>query len=340
MIRAFILSLLLSTHAASGQQRVLHYTETSGYDHGTRTESLQMFETIASLQGWQVVNDQSGDEFNTLINLQQHDVVVFSNTSGDAILNVTQRINFEAYIAGGGSYLGIHAASDTYRHSTANGTNVGSWDFYSELVGASVQQNPNHVSGTPQYSMDVIGMHPSTQNVPNPWSKNEEYYYWENGYYGSNNTSVLQVEETVGPNNFVNSYDSERPMSWYRELAGGGKMFYTALGHAASNFSFDQNFFNHIRDALIWMIPQTVGVNSSNSLEEIRITNHNGSIILQNIVGASDLKIAMHNSMGQLVFSSSTQSRISTNSFPAGVYTLVVVANGQRVNQKLVIGLH
>lgn len=206
-----------------------------------------MFELIASSQGWNLVNDETGDEFNALVGLQQFDVVVFSNTSGDGVLNSTQRATFEAYIAGGGSYLGIHAASDTYRHSTANGSNTGVWDFYAELVGASVQQNPNHVSGTPQYSMDVIGTHPSTQNLPDPWVKNEEYYYWENGYFGLNNQTVLQVEETVGPNNMVNSYDVQRSMSWYRELLEGGKVFYTTLGHSASNFTSDLNFYAHVR---------------------------------------------------------------------------------------------
>ncbi|MBK9540120.1 MAG: hypothetical protein IPO12_15460 [Flavobacteriales bacterium] len=37
----------------------------------------------------------------------------------------------------------------------------GTWDFYAELIGASVQENPNHVSGTPLYAMHHIGTHAS-----------------------------------------------------------------------------------------------------------------------------------------------------------------------------------
>ena len=129
---------LLRLPLVDGQQ-ILHYTETSGFDHQTRAQSLAMFQDIAAQHGLTVVDDQDGSSFDDLAVLQQFAVVVFSNTSGDAILDPQQRANFEAYINGGGSYLGIHAASDTYRHSTANGGNTGTWDFYAELVGASVQ---------------------------------------------------------------------------------------------------------------------------------------------------------------------------------------------------------
>jgi len=244
--------------SASGQH-VLHYTETSGFDHGTRDVSLTMFEAIAAENGLVVTSDNDGSAFSSLATLQQFEAVVFSNTSGADLLDATQRANFEAYIAGGGSILGIHAASDTYRHSTANGNNTGAWDYYAELIGASVQENPNHVNGTPLYDMAHIGAHASTANLPNPWAKNEEYYYWEGGYYRNDNVPVLQVEETVGPNGEVNSYDAPRPMSWYRGLPAGGRMFYTALGHAGSNYTDDALFLQHITDALLWLIDDANG---------------------------------------------------------------------------------
>ncbi len=232
--------------------KVLHYTETSGYDHNTRVNSLAMLQSLGASNGFTVDNDTDGSSFDSLSNLQQYAVVVFSNTSGNNILDSAQRANFEAYINGGGSYVGIHAASDTYRHSTANGGNTGTWDWYAEMAGASVQTNPNHVSGTPLYEMSKIGTHPATDSLPDPWAKNEEYYYWQGGYYNAGNIPVLEVEETIGPNGQVNSYDSARPMSWYKYLPGGGRSFYTALGHSNSNYTSDQNFIRHIRDAVLW----------------------------------------------------------------------------------------
>ena len=246
------LIFLFSTKIKSQDFRVLHYSETSGFDHNTRQSSLLMLEQMGAQYNFIVDDDQTGNSFNTLSGLQEYAVIVFANTSGNNILDSIQRYNFEEYIKQGGSFMGIHAASDTYRHSTANGSSTGSWDWYAELLGASVQRNPSHVQGTPAYKLIKTGLHTSTDNLPTSWVKDEEYYYWENGYYNEDNISVLKVEQTVGPDGNLNSYDSARPMSWYRDLSYGGRIFYTALGHASYNYTSDTDFQNHIRDALLW----------------------------------------------------------------------------------------
>ncbi|MFN3876000.1 MAG: ThuA domain-containing protein, partial [Flavobacteriales bacterium] len=120
-MRALLIPLGLSAAGAPAQQRVLHFTRTSGYDHQTRGVSFAMFQGIAQELGATVDDDQSGDPFSDAAILAAYDVIVFSNTSGNAILNPQQRSNFEDWVAGRCRVLGIHAASDTYRHSTANG---------------------------------------------------------------------------------------------------------------------------------------------------------------------------------------------------------------------------
>lgn len=255
----FLLALIAGPVPA--QQRILHFTRTSGFDHGTREVSFALFTSIAQDLGVVVDDDATGDAFTDATSLAEYDAIIFSNTSGAGILDLQQRSNFEDWVTAGGKVMGLHAATDTYRHSTANGGNTGAWDFYAELIGASVQEGPNHVSGTPQYAMSHIGTHASTANLPDPWSKNEEYYYWEGGYYGGDNTEVLRVEETIGPNGQVNSYDAPRPMSWYRELPNASRVFYTALGHATSNYTSDALFRTHVKDALSWLLDFGVGVN-------------------------------------------------------------------------------
>ena len=247
-----ILFLVLLAHSSIAQQ-VLHFTRTSGFDHGTREVSFEMFASIGDEIGLQVTDDSTGDAFSSLDDLSQFDVIVFANTSGNAILTATQRANFEQWVAQGGHVMGIHAATDTYRHSSANGNDTGAWDFYAELIGGSEQVDPHHVSGTPLYAMSHVLAHPSVNNLPDPWQKEEEYYYWENGYLGSMITPVLEVEETIGPNGQVNSYDAPRPVSWYR-VTDIGRVFYTALGHAASSYTSDTLFRTHIRDALLWLM--------------------------------------------------------------------------------------
>lgn len=266
-----LISLLFASHGLFAQQ-VLHFTRTSGWDHQTRGVSYTMFQSIANELGVTVDDDATGDAFSDPANLAQYAVIIFSNTSGNAILNEQQRTNFEAWVANGGHVMGIHAASDTYRHSTANGGNTGTWDFYPELIGASVQENPNHVAGTPTYTMQVQGAHPSIYNVPNPWEKAEEYYYWEGGYFAEFNTEILIVEETVGPNGQVNSYDAPRPMSWYRFLPQSNtKVFYTALGHAQDNFTTDTVFRAHVRDALGWLLEGSTGIHDKDAIPGVSV---------------------------------------------------------------------
>lgn len=228
---------------------VLHYTETSGFNHQTASVSMAMFEDLGLANGFTVVQDSTGSHFNSLAKLQDFAVVIFSNTSGNNILNANQRANFEAYIQNGGSFIGIHAAADTYRHSSANGNSTGTWDWYAETVcGCSVQQNPNHTSANHNNdNTHSLPGHPVLDSLPDPWNKTEEYYYWENGYLAPSFLEALQVGQTGNQ-----SYDEPRMTATLRDLPGGGRAFYTSLGHSTSNFTSDQNFIRLLENAVIW----------------------------------------------------------------------------------------
>jgi uncharacterized protein len=233
---------------------VLHYTETTGYDHNTRLDSRLFFERICdSLTSitpyvWSLDHTDSSTVFDDLTSLQKYSVVIWSNTSGPNGLTANQRNNYEQYVNGGGSYLGIHAAGDTYRHSTSNGSNTGVWDFYAEyLAGCSVQENPHHTSANHNNNMSHMVSHPILNGVPSPWNKTEEYYYWENGYINSTFTELLQVAATGS-----NSYDVARMTAHYKVHAWGSRSFYTSLGHDPSNFTVDTNFEQLLKNALYW----------------------------------------------------------------------------------------
>ena len=317
---------------ASPAQRVLHFTATSGFDHGTRSVSLAMFTEIAGELGIEVVDDATGTAFTDPAVLSTFDAIIFSNTSGNSILDGQQRGTFEDWVNAGGHVLGIHAATDTYRHSTANGNNTGTWDFYAELIGASVQENPNHVNGTPPYEMTHVGTHSSTANLTDPWLKNEEYYYWEGGYFGPDNTIVLEVEETVGPNGMVNSYDAPRPMSWYRTLTNGSRVFYTALGHAGSNYTDDLLFRTHMKDALQWLLDAANNVDGNTDITVVRIyPNPASNLLTICIVGTkSGTPVQLLDATGRAVLQATLTSDrmdISVDAISVGPY-LLRTANG------------
>jgi len=220
--------------------------------------------TKSTQHTWILTHRNNSEIFDSLSELESFDVVIWSNTSGDDGLTSAQRSNYEAYVAGGGNYLGIHAASDTYRHSTANGGSTGSWDFYAEhLSGCSVQQSPNHTRSNHNNLMDHEEVHPILEDLPDPWNKTEEYYYWENGYIDSSFNALLTVRVTGG-----NSYDSSRMMAQYKELPSGSRSFYTALGHARSNFTDPNNEFEILnRNALYWVVDPKMTTNVDQSFE-------------------------------------------------------------------------
>ena len=76
----FYISLLLVTVITAQPTKILHYTETSGFDHQTRNVSYAMFQQMGLQYGFTVDDDSTGQSFNSLSNLQQYDVVVFANT--------------------------------------------------------------------------------------------------------------------------------------------------------------------------------------------------------------------------------------------------------------------
>ena len=226
--------------------RVLHFTKTTGYDHNTRANSAAMFAQIGVSKGFTITDTQDAAIFDELDSLKKFAIIVFSNTSGNTIFDPAQKVNMESYIDQGGSFIGIHAATDTYRTG---------WDFYNYLVGAIVQSAPNHTSNNYAGVMDHQLKHPILDQIPDPWNKNEEYYYWDNNggvIFIDTIIPLIQVRSTGSQ-----SYDHERPITWIQSLAGGGRSFYTALGHANSNYTDPNNDFGQlISNAVCWAASQ------------------------------------------------------------------------------------
>lgn len=256
--------------SAVAQIKVLHYDETTGFDHNTRNQSFALFTALGNAEGYDVVQDSDGSEF-TMSKLSEYDLVIFSNTSGSQGLNDSQKAALEWYIdVRGGSLMGIHAASDTYRHSSANGGNTGVWDWYAETLGGSVQQSPNHTSNNHVDTMHKLIEHPSIENMTFPWVKEEEYYYWENGYLNEDIIQIFEVEETGS-----NSYDEVRPMGWFTIKDSGAKIFYTALGHKRGNFTGDFPQFEQLmQDAVLWLTPCCMSEEICDGIDN----NQNGQI--------------------------------------------------------------
>lgn len=351
MNKQFLLIPLLFSfvHLYSQGGEILHYTETTGFNHNTAGQSRSLFQTISSSLGLGFVHDTDGSEFDSFSNLQRFDLVIFSNTSGDQGLDANQRANFEQYIANGGSYLGIHAASDTYRHSTANGNRKGKWDWYAETVcGASVQQNPNHTANNYPGVMTFVQTSTVLDNlIPDPWNKPEEYYYWQDGYLSPDFTTILEVSQT-GPQ----VYDVARMTAQIRDLPGGGRAFYTSLGHSASNFNLNTDFGQLMENAILWI--RSGATLSLEEEEEEEINKINPKLInpargkitfLANLEDIRPLVLDVYDMTGKHMLRFEHTKRnpgqlIWENDIelPAGVYSVLVHSKGRYIlSEKLLV---
>jgi len=276
----YLVFAVLISLASFAQKKILVFHETNGFRHsGAINSGITMFEDLGiANNAWTTDNSQDSSVF-TSSNLAQYDAVVFLNTSGTDeggsdgdLLSASEKEAFEAFIANGKGFVGIHAATDTYRN--------GVWDFYNELVGGIVQTSPNHTSNNFNADLEVITSNPIIDflgAVGSTWNKDEEYYYWEQngGQLSTDNIILLEVGETLGPNGMVNSYDAARPITWFKESVtydddndeatpkvtlSGIRSFYTALGHNGSDYANNTNFRTLLENATLWAIGNPLSI--------------------------------------------------------------------------------
>lgn len=311
------------------QKKILVYHETNGFRHtGAINSGVSMFEDLGNQNSdWTTDNSENSNVF-TNANLSQYDAVVFLNTSGNGLLSSSEQDAFESFISSGKGFIGIHAATDTYRDK--------SWPFYNELVGGIVQTGPNHTANNFNADIEVVTNNSITDflgPIGSTWNKNEEYYYWElnGGQLSTDNTVLLEVESTGN-----NSYDAARPMAWFKDsitydddnnagtpnvLLSGIKSFYTALGHNGSDYSSDTNFRTLLKNATLWAVENTL------TIEDV-FKNQNAIKILTNPVKDkvriyfSNLEAATSISVYNVLGTKVLNKTINTSTLNNNVYDL------------------
>ena len=334
MLRFFLcLSLAFTLSLLPAQSlKVLVYNEvgSQGYSHPSRSDGVDMITDLGAIYGWTTEVDGDGSRFNSLAGLQEYAVVIFCNTSGNGLLNASQQNNFEQYIQAGGGFVGIHAATDTYRD--------GSWPWYNDLVGGIVQTGPNHTAANHQNTMDVLeNGHPATSHLGATWQKVEEYYYWEQngGYLADDNQALLRVQQT-SRNGQSSSYDDPRPIAWYK-LYRGGRSFYTALGHNPSDYQSDSTFIYHVAGGIRWAAGQVTGVAETQlPAWQVIFDSQQSMLRLEGLPAETVQQLVLYDLGGrELQRAPAGQPRLTLPDLPKGIYLLRVQTPQGWVSRKL-----
>jgi uncharacterized protein len=212
--------------------RLLVYSRTAGYRHDSIPAGISALRRLGEKAGYAV--DATEDPAALRDGqLSRYAVVVFLSTSGD-VLGEAGRDGLERYLAAGGAWLGIHAATTTEYD----------WPYFGGLAGARFDQHPPEQTAT----MTVEDRdHPATAHLPPSWTWHDEWYAFR-----SNPRPRVRVLLTVDEATYHGgTMGADHPVAWCHEY-GGGRCFYTALGHSARHFA-DAAFLRHLGGAVEWL---------------------------------------------------------------------------------------
>ncbi|WP_144126813.1 ThuA domain-containing protein [Catellatospora sichuanensis] len=206
--------------SAAPLTKVLVFSKTAGFRHSSIPNGIAAIQALGSANGFTVTATEDAGQF-TAANLAQFQAVIWLSTTGD-VLNATQQTAFQNYIAAGGGYVGVHAASDTEYD----------WPWYGGLVGAYFHSHPAIQNAQLRVEPPV---NVSTAHLPATWTRSDEWYN-----YRTNPRSAVRVLMNLNEGSYTGGNMGDHPITWCQNY-GGGRAWYTGLGHTEASYT-DSNF--------------------------------------------------------------------------------------------------
>ncbi|MFI7273272.1 ThuA domain-containing protein [Streptomyces sp. NPDC049879] len=196
---------------------VLVFSRTTGFRHSSIEAGVAAIEQLGDENGFAVTATEDPAAFTTA-NLARYQAVVWLSTTGD-VLDSAQQAAFEAYIADGGGYVGVHAAADTEYD----------WPWYGGLVGAYFASHP----ATQEATVHVEDRaNASTQHLPERWTRTDEWYD-----YRTNPRADVKVLASLDESTYDGgAMGEDHPITWCHDYAGG-RAWYTGLGHTEESYA-------------------------------------------------------------------------------------------------------
>ncbi len=203
---------------------VLIVSKTNGYRHDSIAEAVPAIEKLAKARGWSSFATENAAVFNPE-QLAKFDVIVFANASGD-IYTPDQRAAFQAWIAKGGGFVGLHSAGD--------GSHP---DWFVRMRGNG--HFTGHPGGADQFqAADLLALdrtHPATRHLPPRWRWTDEYYSWD-APPAADAHILARLDEDSLRLDAKYRMGAGHALVWWR-CEGRARIFYSALGHKAEAWS-------------------------------------------------------------------------------------------------------
>jgi uncharacterized protein len=239
---------LAFVNASAAPLRVLYFTKSSGYEHsaikwvdGKPSYSEKVLTALAAKNDLVFTFSKDGSLF-TKDYLAQFDVVMFytsgdltsTGTDGHPGITGTGLSALFDYVAGGGGFVGLHSASDSFHSQERGGGNNPrrlqryrlygpAADPYGQMLGGEfIRHGPQQVATATVVDPKFPGFGEAGPEL----KVNEEWYTLKEF---AANDHVLLVMQTAG----MKGGDYARPpypLAWAR-THGKGRVAYNAMGH-------------------------------------------------------------------------------------------------------------
>lgn len=213
--------------------RVLLFTKTEGFRHGSIDDAVPALEAQGASRRWAVTHTETASIF-TAQGLADFDVIVFLLTTGD-VLDDDQQAAMEAFVGGGGGFAGVHSATDTEYD----------WDWYGQLVGAYFDGHPAVQDA--ELTVDDAD-HPSTAHLDPRFERRDEWYAFDPNPRPVVNVLLSLDEATYDPGS--HDMEGDHPIAWSQEIFGG-RSFYSGGGHTSASYA-DEGFLLHLAEGIAW----------------------------------------------------------------------------------------
>ena len=153
--------------------------------------------------------------------------VVFLSTTGELRMGTSGLRRLLAWIADGGAFVGLHAATNTFANEPQ----------FARMLGAQFEAHPFVGRGRVLVS---DRKHPATRGLPSSFVIDDEFYVFKTG--PRRRAHVLARRATK----------RDEPLVWWRR-EGRGRVFYSALGHPNSAWR-DPHVLRLVAGGLRWAV--------------------------------------------------------------------------------------
>lgn len=214
---------------------MLIFSRTNAYRHGDSI-AVGIPTLIARLAEDGITADATEDPA-AFGSLAGYGGVVFLYTTGNDLIDEAGKVELEAFVRGGGGWLGLHSASDTERL----------WPFYQEMMVAHFASHP----AIQQATVDIEDReHPAMAMLePGRWVATDEWYNFEPNPRAAGVRVLATLDETTYTGGDMGP---DHPIIWAHERVGG-RVFYSALGHPAARWN-EVAFVEHVAGGIVWIL--------------------------------------------------------------------------------------